>query len=194
MASSSVGTLIDKSLGTNGVDAKKLYISALTTYPAAVNYFLTNLQTPPPPDTKKKNVPSFLDLNLKNISSIIARNNTINGSPLPKDTKEKAALSGAIGQILTSISIVNNNVINKDIVNNALPEYNAWIANQSISMFTNVSKFGAMGDSMNWYMIILVVLIVLAAYYYFNKKSTPKFTIPQQIAQFGRTIRAIRRI
>ena len=56
------------------------------------------------------------------------------------------------------------------------------------------SSFGSSVDSMNWYIIILVVLILLAAYYYFNKKRTAKLSLPQQIAQFGRTIRSIRKI
>jgi hypothetical protein len=186
---------ISKSLGSNGPGEKEKYIKALKANNEAVIYLLNNLKDPIQL-IKGLPISTFLNYNMNNSLTIIAAaeekkgNITIKKYTLPTDTEGRKYLSGAINQVLQAISIVNKGVLTQELGKNAIPEYNTWLAAQA----QTVSKFGSSMDSMNWYMIILVVLILLAAYYYFNKKSTPKFTIPQQIAQFGRTIRSIRRI
>ena len=190
---------IKTSLGSNGTGEKEKYIKALKDNNEAVIYLLNNLNTPIQL-IKGLPISTFLNYNMNNSLIIIAAaeekkdNKIVKKYPLPKDSEGRKYLSGAIGQVLQAISIVNKGVLTQELGKKAIPEYNTWLAAQTVSKFTNVSKFGSSVDSMNWCMLILLVLILLAAYYYFNKRSTAKLTIPQQIAQFGRTIRSIRRI
>jgi len=79
-----------------------------------------------------------------------------------------------------------------DTLSTSTDTYAATYSVEQISNFANISKFGAGGD--NGMMILFLLLVVAAIVYYLYTQGKIKIpSFEQRMAQFGRTIRSLRR-
>ena len=116
--------------------------------------------------------------------------------------KDKKLLLNSLTNLITILvnsSAVNGVISQKQAKQNMLDLIASICPNGNPNYTTGAmgvdskSNFGSSGGNSMYLILIIIVLALLTVCFVYKHKNAPKISLPQQIANFGRSIRSIRR-